>query len=86
MTIKNIDRPSIVDTIIEMNFDNTPKAIGSWSHGLLLLQIQYGIEDYALVCFSSERARWFKIQYTQSGRSFIKSYNTRYYFDECLRF
>ena len=86
MTAKNIDRPSIKDTIIEIDYTNTPISIGGWSYGPSLLQIHHGIEDYALVCFLGESARWFKIQYTQSGRSFIKSYNIRYYFDECLRF
>lgn len=63
----------------------TPVSIASWQYGPYLLQIQYDINDYALICFPNESAKWYKIQHSPSGRTFFRSYGRRYYFDECIR-
>ena len=79
-------KPSIRETPIEIDYTNTPVSIGSWQHGPYLLQIQHAINDYALICFPNESAKWHKIQYSPSGRAFIRSYGWRYYMDECIRY
>jgi hypothetical protein len=57
--------------------------------GLEILDIIYGIDDYAVACFNfgtgRQQIRRHKIQTTESGRSFIRKQNIRYYFDEIMR-
>ena len=69
------------------------KAVGTlplsnWG-GLEILDILYGIDDYAVACFNfgtgRQQIRKHKIQYTQAGRSYIRKQGVRYYFDEIMR-
>ena len=78
-------KPLLKETNIERDYTNTPVSIGAWAYGPSVLQIQHGIDDYALIQFYGETARWLKIHTNTSGRSFIRSYGVRYYFDECTR-
>lgn len=57
--------------------------------GLSILDIEYGFEDYAVVCFdfgnSRQQIRRHKIQRTASGRPFIRKQGRRYYFDQIMK-
>lgn len=57
--------------------------------GLEILDILYGIDDYAVACFDfgngRQQIRKHKIQYTPAGRSYIRKQGVRYYFDEIMR-
>lgn len=57
--------------------------------GLEILDIEYGIDDYAIACFNwgtgRQQIRRHKITYTPAGRSYIRKQGTRYYSDQILR-
>jgi len=61
--------------------------LGNWG-GLEILDIEYGIDDYAIACFNwgtgRQQIRRHKIMYTPSGRSYIRKQGTRYYFDQMM--
>ena len=54
--------------------------------GLEILDLEY---DYAIACFNfgdgRKCIRRHKIQTSSSGRSYIRKYNIRYYFDTIVR-
>ena len=53
---------------------------------LLVLDIEYSIEDYALVKWENEkRVTHCKIYTTRTGRNYIRKAGRRWYFDECIR-
>ena len=56
---------------------------------LEILDIIYGIDDYAVACFNfstgRQQIRRHKIQTTEGGRLFIRKQNIRYYFDEIMK-
>ena len=69
------------------------KAIGvypmsNWG-GLEILDIEYGIEDYAIACFNfgngRRNIRRYKIYSTPSGDSYIRKEGRRYYFSDIMR-
>lgn len=67
------------------------RTVGYWSAwgGVELKEIQYGIEDYAIVVANSflggsvSKAHRVRIHY--EDRSYIKLEGHTYYFDECIR-
>lgn len=68
------------------------KYIGSYpiySHGGLAIISIDPASDTCLSCFDfgngSENIRRTRIFYTISGRSYIRRYNRRYYFDEIMK-
>lgn len=73
-------------------YENT-KAIGTYAlsnfGGIEILDILYGIDDYAVACFNfgtgRQQIRKHKIQYTPAGRAYIRKQGIRYYFDEIMR-
>ncbi|MBO6272777.1 hypothetical protein J6O48_08370 [bacterium] len=73
-------------------YENT-EAVGTFPlcnfGGLEILDILYGINDYAVACFNfgtgRQQIRKHKIHYTPAGRSYIRKQGVRYYFDEIMR-
>ena len=69
------------------------KAVGVFgmsNFGVLeVLDIIYGIDDYAVACFNwgtgRQQIRRHKIQYTENGRPFIRKQGHRFYFDNIMR-
>ena len=69
------------------------KAIGvipmSVFGGIEILDIIYGIDNYAVACFNfgtgRQQIRRHKIFSTESGRSYIRKQGDRYYFDQIMR-
>ena len=67
------------------------RTIGYWSEygGIELKDIEYGINDYAVVvsgAFSANRrCHKVMIHTNKNGRQFIMINGRRYYFDNCLR-
>lgn len=61
--------------------------VGSWvitnSDVLKVLEIEYDIEDKAVVQFNNDKPKRLKIYYDE--RPHIKLNGQKYYFDECLR-
>lgn len=57
--------------------------------GVEILDIQCGIEDYAVACFNFGTGRYkirrHKIQTSESGRAFIRKEGERYYFDQIMK-
>ena len=55
-------------------------------HGVLVLDIEYGIEDYVIACFSYDgkrkSIRRHKICTSESNRMFFKKDGRRYYLDD----
>jgi len=62
--------------------------VGCWpvsnSASLKVLDIDYGIDDVAVVQLNSNKPKKLKIYYG-NARAFIKFKGTRFYFDECLK-
>lgn len=58
--------------------------LSNWG-GLEILDIEHGIDDYAIACFNwgtgRQQIRRHKIMHTPSGRAYIRKQDTRYYFD-----
>lgn len=56
--------------------------------GLAILDIIYGINDYAVACFNygdgNKEIRRHKIMTTSSGRDYIRKGGRRYYFDKMI--
>ncbi len=63
-------------------------AIGCWTvsntASLTVLDVDYGIDDYAIVQLNRNKPKKLRIYYGNS-RAFVKFKGTRFYFDECLR-
>ena len=57
--------------------------------GLEILDIENGIDDYAVACFNfgtgRQKIRRYKIQVSESGRAFIRKEGVRYYFDQIMK-
>lgn len=57
--------------------------------GLVILDIEYGIDDYVIAAFDYGRGKQsinrHKIQFTKHGRPYFKKYGSRYYFDDIMR-
>ena len=70
--------------------NTTPIGIYGMSNwgGLEILDIQYGIDDYAIASFNfgtRQDIRRHKIQTAPSGRLFIRKQGTRFYLDEVMK-
>ena len=54
--------------------------------GIEILDIEYGIDDYAVACFNfgtgRQQIRRHKINFTAHGRSYIRKQGQRYFLDE----
>ena len=59
--------------------------IGYWCDlmGIELKDIEYGINDYAIIVIQEKSVHRVKIYYGK--RPYIRIYGYRFYFDECLR-
>ena len=59
--------------------------IGYWCDwmGIELKDIEYGINDYAIIAIQERSVHRVKIYYGK--RHYIRIYGRRLYFDECLR-
>ena len=68
------------------------KAIGYWimnvpcASNFLLLDIEYGIDDIAVVKWPNEKVTRHIIKYTAKGVGYITKFGRRYRFDECVRY
>lgn len=55
-------------------------------HGVLVLDIEYGIDDYVVACYGNdgkrESIRRHKICISESGRMYFKKDGRRYYLDD----
>ena len=62
------------------------KTIGYWCDwwGIELKDIEYGINDYAIIVIQEKSVHRVKINYG-SKRDYIRIYGRRLYFNECLR-
>ena len=69
------------------------KAVGYYGMsnygGLEILDIEYGIDDYVVACFNwgtgRQKIARYKIQYSTSGRTFIRKQGYRFYMDQIMR-
>lgn len=63
--------------------------VGFWSIaggvGLAVLDIEYGIDDVAVIQYYTEKPKRAKIKYDKDDRAYITFARQRYYLDECMR-
>lgn len=77
---------------LKKQYENTKPigvyAICNWG-GLVVLDIEYGIDDKIVTAFDGgetrQHIRRTKIHTTPSGRSCVRRYGVRYYLDDIMR-